>query len=202
MAYNLLAHRTVERHGDDLLIRLDGVPVFQLTRVELVTLVRLSRETQVDQHLTDVLEFQRQLGHAYEGPPRLPDEELALFRLRFLGEELRELGQAVGVEVTVRCEPKPGRSPVPIVTRLADALDGLVDLSYVLLGTVLQLGLGGAYQEAWRRVHAANLLKVAGHTKRGIGKDATKPSGWLPPDLSDLVVVTNREEETADADVG
>ena len=192
MRYNLSSHRTVELKGDDLLVRLDGNPVLQLTRAELVTLARTARESQVDQHLTDVLQFQRQLGHAYEGSPRLPDEELALFRLRFLAEELKELGEAVGVDVMVRCEWKKDASK-----SLTDALDALVDLDYVLLGTVLQIGLGDVYQEAWRRVHAANLLKLAGRKPtRGLAKDAVKPSGWLAPDLTDLVT------ENADADLG
>jgi len=136
----------------------------------------------LDQHLTDVLEFQRQLGHAYEGPPRLPDRDLVLFRLNFLGEELRELGEALGVKVTVTCEPTTDVSlllKVDTVTRLNKALDALVDLDYVRAGTVLQLGLGPLYEQAWRRVHLANLLKVAGKKPdRGYAKDAVKPR-WL-----------------------
>lgn len=142
-------------------------------------------------YLLDVSVFQRQLNHAYTGPPRLPDPELALFRLRFLGEELTELGKAVGVEVNISCTSTADASLWANNTRvnaLADALDALVDLDYVLLGTALQLGLGPVYDEAWRRVQAANLLKVAGKNgTRGFIKDAVKPVAWSAPDLSDLV---------------
>jgi predicted HAD superfamily Cof-like phosphohydrolase len=141
-------------------------------------------------HLIDVNNFQHQLGHGYAGPPRLPDEELALFRLRFLGEELTELGEALGVRVVVTCTPDPELADGPLSTldRLADALDALVDMDYVLLGTALQLGLGPVYAEAWRRVHTANLLKVAGRkASRGVDGDAVKPADWVAPDLSDLI---------------
>lgn len=142
-------------------------------------------------HLADVLDFQEQMGHAYQGGPRVPERDLVLFRLNFLGEELRELGAALGVKVSVSCLPVEDVTSLTGLTRsqtLADALDALVDLSYVLLGTVLQLGLGRVYDEAWRRVHCANLLKVAGKkASRGFAKDVVKPSGWQAPDLKDLI---------------
>ncbi len=142
-------------------------------------------------YLWDVKEFQEQMGHAYDGGPRVPDNDLILFRLNFLGEELRELGIALGVKISVSCLPVEDVTALTGLTRsqtLADALDALVDLDYVLLGTVLQLGLGRVYGEAWRRVHRANLLKVAGKkASRGFDKDVIKPSGWTAPDLKDLI---------------
>ncbi len=142
-------------------------------------------------YLLDVSLFQQKMGHAYDGPQRLPGPDLALFRLRFLGEELRELGKAVGVVVDVTCTSTVDASTWTGETRvraLTETLDALVDLDYVLLGTVLQLGLGPVYEEAWRRVQAANLLKVAGvKSTRGFTKDAVKPVAWLPPDHTDLV---------------
>jgi len=142
-------------------------------------------------YLLDVSVFQKKMGHAYNGPPRLPDPDLALFRLRFLGEELTELGKAIGVQVEVTCTATADASLWANRTRLtalADALDACIDLDYVLLGTALQLGLGPVYDEAWRRVQAANLLKIAGKkSTRGFTKDAVKPVTWSPPDLSDLV---------------
>jgi predicted HAD superfamily Cof-like phosphohydrolase len=137
--------------------------------------------------LADVYEFQRKFGHAYDGSPRVPAPSDVLFRLRFLGEELRELGEALGVRVDVAFERLPGRATDRQL--LAGALDALVDLDYVLKGTVLQLGLGAVYEEAWRRVQAANLRKVPGvKSTRGYARDVVKPAGWVAPDLSDLVI--------------
>jgi predicted HAD superfamily Cof-like phosphohydrolase len=114
-----------------------------------------------------------------------------MFRLRFLAEELHELGAALGVNVSTTCTYYRDHSTLTDSARslaLQDALDALIDLTYVSHGTLLQLGLGPAYDEAWRRVHAANLKKQAGKkATRGFIKDAVKPAGWAPPDLSDLV---------------
>ena len=46
------------------------------------------------------------------------------------------------------------------------------------------------FQEAWDRVHAANMAKERGNpktSKYGSGFDIVKPEGWTAPDLSDLV---------------
>lgn len=142
-------------------------------------------------YLYDVSVFQKKMNHEYDGGPRLLPPELALFRLRFLGEELKELGKAMGVVVDISCTSVADASTwsgPERVEALTEALDGLVDLDYVLLGTVLQLGFGPVYDEAWRRVQRANLLKVAGQkATRGFAKDVIKPIGWSPPDLTDLV---------------
>jgi len=67
-------------------------------------------------------------------------------------------------------------------------LDALVDLVYVALGTAVLSGFD--FEEAWRRVHRANMLKVkprkGQYTKRRSAFDIVKPPGWQAPDLSDL----------------
>lgn len=141
--------------------------------------------------LDDVASFQKKMDQAYDGPPRVPDRDLILFRLNFLGEELRELGAAFGIKVNVSCLPVEDVSILTGLTgvqALADALDALVDLDYVNLGTVLQLGLGPAYDAAWERVHGKNMLKRPGvKATRGFAKDVIKPEGWTSPDHRDLV---------------
>ena len=140
------------------------------------------------QQLNDVATFQARFGHGYDGPPRVPSRDEIMFRLRFLAEELRELGEALGAVVDTTIGWVGPTKPPEVA--LADALDALVDQDYVLKGTVLQLGLGDVYPEAWRRVHTANLLKVPGvKSTRGYGKDVIKPPGWTAPDLADLVTL-------------
>lgn len=115
----------------------------------------------------DIKDFHNKYGLSYGGPPRELPPDLADFREGFLEEEVDEYLAA---------------------DTLALKLDALVDLVYVALGTALLHGFD--FNEAWRRVHAANMLKVrapsAADSKRGSAHDVVKPAGWQPPDLSDL----------------
>ena len=64
------------------------------------------------------------------------------------------------------------------------ALDALVDLVYFAIGTATSLGWD--FDEAFKRVHEANMKKVRAYTERS-AVDLVKPTGWVAPDLSDLV---------------
>lgn len=64
------------------------------------------------------------------------------------------------------------------------ALDALVDLVYFAVGTATSLGWD--FDEAFKRVHEANMKKVRAYTERS-SVDVIKPTGWKAPDLSDLV---------------
>lgn len=119
----------------------------------------------------DVRQFQLKFGLEYAGPPRVLPMDLTAFRVGFLHEEFKEYCEASDDGDTERM------------------LDALVDLVYVALGTAYQHGFD--FNEAWRRVHVANMAKVrverASDSKRGSTYDVVKPPGWKPPDLSDLV---------------
>lgn len=65
-----------------------------------------------------------------------------------------------------------------------NVLDGLVDLVYFAIGTATLLEWD--FNEAFRRVHAANMKKVRAYTERS-AVDLIKPNGWEAADLSDLV---------------
>lgn len=69
-----------------------------------------------------------------------------------------------------------------------ETLDALVDLVYIALGTAYRRGWD--FNEAWRRVHEANMAKERGKpstSKYNSGFDIVKPEGWQPPNLNDLV---------------
>lgn len=121
--------------------------------------------------MPDILAFHQKFGLLYGGPTRALPVELATFRQRFMQEELDEY-----------CEADAHGDK-------AKMLDALVDLVYVALGTAHLHGFN--FDEAWRRVHLANMAKVRVErpedSKRGSGFDVVKPPGWTPPDLSDLV---------------
>ena len=100
----------------------------------------------------------------------LPDEnfkpKFALEREDMMYEELCEFNKAIRIN-----DPE-------------GALDALVDLVYFAIGTASSLGWD--FNEAFRRVHAANMNKVRAYTERS-AVDLVKPEGWVAPDLHDLV---------------
>ena len=69
----------------------------------------------------------------------------------------------------------------------------LVDLVYVAIGTAHLHGFD--FEEAWRRVHHANMQKIrtpnAEASTRGSKHDVIKPEGWEPPSHTDLVEVND-----------
>ena len=120
----------------------------------------------------DVREFHRRFGWPDgDGPPALPAPDVARFRVAFLREEADELeGALAGGD-------------------LVGAVDALVDLAYVALGTALHLGVGpGRWRACWAAVHAANMAKVAvasaSESRRGHAMDARKPPGWVGPEAA------------------
>jgi predicted HAD superfamily Cof-like phosphohydrolase len=129
----------------------------------------------------DIETFHRKFGIEYDGPPRTLPEDMGQFREGFMREEVMEY-----VDARRRGD-------------LAGQLDALVDLVYVALGTSYLHGFD--FNEAWRRVHAANMRKVRAasidDSKRASTYDVVKPRNWLPPDLSDLTVVPVRCRDCA-----
>lgn len=120
------------------------------------------------QYLADVYEFHEKFQIPQPSNPTELDDETETFRLEFILEEAAEYEEAV------------------IKKDLVAQLDALVDIVYVALGAALMKGLD--FDEAWRRVHAANMRKIAGlPTGRHGTLDVSKPEGWKPPELSDLV---------------
>jgi len=74
---------------------------------------------------------------------------------------------------------------------LHDQLDALCDLLYVTYGTAIAMGMSAVLDEAFERVHDANMRKVLApsrlESKRDNPWDVIKPEGWTKPDLHDLV---------------
>jgi len=115
------------------------------------------------QLLKDVETFQRDItGIEPADLPTLVDEEFILARANFLSEELDEFVEAA------------------TAGDIVGAADALTDMVYVAMGTALTMGI--PLDKVWDVVHAANMKKVKGTTKRGIANDAVKPEGWVGPE--------------------
>ena len=130
----------------------------------------------------DVKAFHEKYGLNYEGKVRMIEQDLAEFRSIFISEEGEEYGDSI-------VEFYEGDDKT---AALAKSLDALIDCMYVVLGTAYLHGFTPQImEEAWRRVHEANMSKVraasAGDSKRGSHYDVVKPKGWQAPVLTDLV---------------
>lgn len=162
--------------------------------------VKFIEEFLVDKHLEMVDDFHHKfdLNKHYNPFPARLDWDLAQFRLNFLLEELLEMAHAHKFKLVLKPDRKPffafdndNLGPVD----MAKFFDGIIDLEYVLKGTVLLAGLDQVYEEGFSRVHAANMAKVkaesaehsAETTGRGHFTDIVKPEGWKPAVLDDLV---------------
>ncbi|HTR69283.1 MAG TPA: hypothetical protein VMH41_03530 [Mycobacteriales bacterium] len=120
-----------------------------------------------------VQEFQERFGQSYEGRPRELPASVASLRKKLIAEEAEELVLAID-----RGE-------------LHEQLDAIVDLLYVTIGTATAAGFGRVLDEAFRRVHGANMQKVIVQSRHGSKRDSVwdivKGPGWEKPDLTDLV---------------
>lgn len=63
---------------------------------------------------------------------------------------------------------------------LVKIADALADLVYVAVGTAHLMGI--PFDAVFKAVHAANMQKQRGMTKRGMVFDAIKPAGWVGPE--------------------
>lgn len=118
-----------------------------------------------------IKEFHTKYGLEYTGKPRELPRDLRNFRMDFMEEELSEYAVCIASG------------------DLHGQLDALVDLVYVVVGTAYLQGFD--FNEAFRRVHEANMKKVKAtslkDSRRGSIHDVVKPAGWTAPDLTDLV---------------
>jgi len=127
----------------------------------------------------DVAQFHREvLSVGSLQIPHIGTDEFIMERFRFMLEELEEYHRAAAQGDIV------------------GATDGLLDLIYVALGTLHQMGI--PVQECWNAVQQANMKKVRGTTKRGNKVDAMKPEGWVGPECLIAAAIERETNGTTD----
>jgi len=135
----------------------------------------------------DIWNFHAKFDLLYKGKPRQLPEEIMMFRIGFMKEELMEYETAANRLHALLARGIEDDAEVAHLLELQ--LDALVDLVYVALGTSHLHGFD--FNEAWARVHRANMAKVRAQSeedsKRGSKYDVVKPKGWEPPSHTDLV---------------
>ncbi|MFN4087089.1 MAG: hypothetical protein ACK4LB_14205 [Spirosomataceae bacterium] len=92
--------------------------------------------------LVQVAEFHRTFHHPILNSPQIPPLERAKLRISLLSEELKEFQEAVENQDIV------------------EAADALCDLQYVLMGAVLEFGLGESFEELFNEVQRSNMSKA------------------------------------------
>lgn len=121
-------------------------------------------ESMIDGMARDVARFHREvLGVDPPDSPTVLTSERAQYAADHLYEEFEEFREARTLE---------------------ERVDALVDLIYVALGRILEMGVSP--RAAFDAVHRANMAKESGVNPRRPDNehDAVKPEGWSPPDLS------------------
>lgn len=134
-----------------------------------------------DLQIAQLEEFQLAFNSTYNNKPTLLYDKEWVLRHDLLKEELTEYFDA--------CEQG----------NLVEILDALVDIEYILKGTIVSHGLQNVFHEAFERVHQNNMSKLvdgkplinevgAEHydPTKPIGK-VLKPKEYKPVDLSDLI---------------
>ena len=131
-----------------------------------------------DTLLKDIDSFHKKYKFEKNEKVGIPDDnELVNFRTSFLMEELAEYTQAITKKDA------------------AGALDALVDIVYIALGTAWLFNL--PFERAWEQVQKANMNKIRSKSKskkRGTSFDVIKPKGWRPPDI-EQVIEEEREKQ-------
>jgi len=91
--------------------------------------------------LNQVAAFHHTFGHPVPQVPAIPNAERCTLRLSLLREELEELEEAVAAKDIVA------------------VADALCDLQYVLIGAVLEFGLGDRFKLLFDEVQRSNMSK-------------------------------------------
>lgn len=125
-----------------------------------------------DSNIERVVAFHRAFGMSLRDTPGWPIDDIKVFgQIAALGEETNELLRAV------------------LAHDLVAVFDALVDLRYVLDGTVLKFGLQGHFEAGCIEVHASNMTKLfpaAGPVFGPSGKILKGPN-YRSPDLARIL---------------
>ena len=147
-----------------------------------MTYTGLFEDMDKDTLIKDIDQFHKKFKFEKNLKVGIPDDnELVNFRTSFLMEELAEYTQAITKKDA------------------AGALDALVDIVYIALGTAWLFNL--PFEKAWNEVQKANMKKIRTKSKskkRGTSVDVVKPKGWTPPDIEQII---EEEREKQDDDI-
>lgn len=118
--------------------------------------------------LEQVKEFHNKFNHPIEESPEIPRKSRCDLRHALIAEELAELKVAY------------------LEGDLTEVADALVDLQYVLNGTILEFGLQDKFEDLFNEVHRSNMSKAC-----NTAEDAIKTQKFYKEKGVDTYLVVN-----------
>lgn len=166
-------------------------------------------ESSKSEHYKSIEEFHRKADQQISNIPTVPDEQTRVLRAKLILEEAFETIEALGVGVGLDLSAVPMSSGGPCVfiknidhmyfdtygreVDMVEIADGVADLSYVAVGTLVSLGIPDG--PIIRAVEESNLSKFReGWSKRADGKILKSPK-FEPPNIERLLKYYGWREE-------
>jgi len=117
-----------------------------------------------------VKEFHDKFKVPYKTTPEIPRHRASL-RVRLLKEEIKELQSAI------------------LENDVVEVLDALVDIEYVLKGTILEFGMQNIFDKAFAEVHNSNLSKLDENGEPILREDGKvlKGDNYFKPNLKQFI---------------
>ena|SRR6478736_3654590 len=125
--------------------------------------------------LEKLKEFNATFRVPYSESQIIPHRDDAMLRFKLMNEENIEYKDAVQKEADDE--------------KKVEALDALVDMQYILLGTVMQWGFQDVFIKAFNEVHRSNMSKLDENGNPIIREDGKIQKGpnYSPPNLSQFI---------------
>lgn len=129
--------------------------------------------------MQELLEKLKEFNSTFEVPfsetQVIPHRDDAMLRFKLMNEENIEYKDAVQKETDEE--------------KKVEALDALVDMQYILLGTIIQWGFQEVFIDAFNEVHRSNMSKLDENGKPVIREDGKilKGPNYFPPNLGQFV---------------
>lgn len=150
----------------------------------------------------NVRDFMLQAGQNVESSPAFPDQKTRILRVKLLLEEVLELAEASGVEVTFSDRKIESTKQLEFQASgdidLVEVADALTDIDYVNVGAALAYGID--LEPCHEEVHDSNMSKFIDGYRREDGKWMKGPS-YRPADLDKVVSAQCRETQFFPLDV-
>lgn len=125
----------------------------------------------MDKQINHVAEFHRAFKIPQEQSPTIPAPARCELRFNLLQEELNEFKEAYEAG------------------DLVEVADALVDLQYILFGSVLEFGLQDKFAELFEEVQRSNMSKLDDNGQPIYREDGKvlKSENWSPPSLQPIL---------------
>ena len=147
---------------DDELDSYDGVVIETENKDIVDAVMKVIPRSSLEQ----VKEFHKTMGLEYSDTPvpTIPTQDICELRVNLIFEELIELVEAMGIEYHL-VHLAHQYLEQPVFTKSSrygkvKVLDALVDLRYVLDGTVVSCQMEDIHDEAFEEVHSSNMSKA------------------------------------------